>query len=94
MCDMTSDSVLIYERAPGGLGACAELSKLDEKTGESIALDFLKKLKEDIVRCTCDDRCKYCIALKRCNDWNKALSRFALGPLLMVIDNKVMSWGF
>ncbi len=92
LLDMTDDSVLVYETAPGGLGACAELS--GDVGGEHIAEDFFAKLKDDMVRCTCDDRCKYCIAYQGCSEWNSALSRFALGPLLRVGDPRTMTWGF
>jgi Zn finger protein HypA/HybF involved in hydrogenase expression len=92
--DLKEDSLLIYERAPGGLGACSELVSVEEKTGAPIALEFFNRLKEDMVRCTCDDRCKYCIATESCREYNDALTRFALGPLLRVDIDREMTWGF
>lgn len=92
--DLKEDSFLIYERAPGGLGACSELASVEEKTGAPIVLEFFNKLKEDIVRCTCDDRCKYCIATEGCREYNNALTRFALGPLLRIDSERGMTWGF
>jgi len=91
--DVTNNSVLIYEKAPGGIGACAGLSKEEEESKEPIALEFFTKLRETLMKCTCDDRCKYCIAIRGCREWNDALSRFALGPLLR-IDSADLSWGF
>jgi hypothetical protein len=92
--DLTEDSLLIYERAPGGIGACSELAALEEKTNTPIALEFFNKLREDIVRCTCDDRCKYCIATESCREYNVALTRFTLGPLLRIDSQLGMTWGF
>jgi len=91
--DMINDAVLVYEEAPGGLGACIELSRFDEQKKEPIILEFFTKLRENIGSCTCDDRCKYCIATRGCQEWNEALSRFTLGPLLR-LDAQDISWGF
>src|SRR5207244_6064532 len=38
--DLTEDSLLIYERAPGGIGACSELASLEERTNAPIELEF------------------------------------------------------
>jgi hypothetical protein len=92
--DLTQDAVLVYERAPGGLGACAVIADQEEKTGQYVIHEYLAQLKEDIVKCTCDDRCKYCIAIKGCSEYNDALTRFSLGPLLRVTDPSTMTWGF
>ena len=91
--DLKQNSVVVYETAPGGLGACAELTQ-KTSPGEPIVVEFFSVLKEDLTRCTCDDRCKYCVAIQSCSQWNKELSRFALGPMLRVKDPGQMSWGF
>ena len=91
--DINQDSVVVYETAPGGLGACAELTQ-ESETGEALILEFLSLIKADLKECTCDDRCKYCIATIGCSQWNKSLNRFTLGPLLRITDSHAMSWGF
>ena len=91
--DFAKNAVLVYERAPGGLGACSILAADDEESGDPILLDYLSRLRESLSDCTCDDRCKYCLALAGCDEFNKNLNRFALGPLFG-IDSDDMTWGF
>lgn len=91
--DFTKNAVLVYERAPGGLGACSVLTEDDEGSGDPVILDYLARLKENIGNCTCDDRCKYCIALMGCDEYNGNLNRFALGTLFRIAPED-MTWGF
>jgi len=93
ICDFAQNAVLIYERAPGGLGACSILTLDDEDSGDPILLDYLDRLKEAVANCTCDDRCKYCLALIGCDEFNGNLNRFALGPLFGIAPED-MTWGF
>jgi transposase-like protein len=91
--DINQDSVVVYETAPGGVGACAGLTQTT-RNGDPMILEFLSLIKADLTECTCDDRCKYCIAILRCEQWNKSLNRFALAPILRVTNQHAMSWGF
>jgi RNase P subunit RPR2 len=76
--DLKKNSVIVYETAPGGLGACAELTQ-KTSSGEPIAVEFFSILKEDVTRCTCDDRCKYCVAIQGCAQWNR--ERYSFGSI-------------
>jgi hypothetical protein len=91
--DFAKNAVLVYERAPGGLGACSVLTADDEESGDPILLDYLSRLREALASCTCDDRCKYCVALVGCDEFNRNLNRFSLGPLFG-IEPDDMTWGF
>lgn len=86
-------SVLIYEIAEGGLGALRTLTTNIEDTNEPLILDFLANIRETIRGCTCDDRCKYCIAIKGCSSFNEYLNRFTIAPLFRLVVEDV-SWGF
>lgn len=91
--DFTKNAVLVYERAPGGLGACSVLTENDEISGDPVLLDYLARLMENLGNCTCDDRCKYCIALMGCSEFNANLNRFSIGALFKIAPED-MTWGF
>ena len=87
-------SVLIYETADGGYGALYTITKgMEEESNEPLILMLLMHVKETIRSCTCDDRCKYCIAMKGCDELNNNLNRFTLAPLFNISADEV-SWGF
>jgi hypothetical protein len=90
--DVQDDSVLIYEQAKGGLGACYVLTEKDEESGELIVHDFISEIRNTITDCNCDDCCKYCLAVAGCQEFNSKLDRFLLGPLFRIpLDD--LSWG-
>ena len=64
--DIKENSILIYERCQGGLGASYILTQMQEEKSEPIILDFLVRIRDTLKSCNCDDRCKYCLALSGC----------------------------
>ena len=91
--DIKENSILIYERCQGGLGASYILTQMQEEKSEPIILDFLVRIRDSLKSCNCDDRCKYCLALSGCQEFNHYLNRFALGPLFN-LKTEDLSWGF
>jgi hypothetical protein len=91
--DIHDNSILIYERCQGGLGASYLLTQLQEERKEPIILDLLMQVRDTLESCDCDDRCKYCLALVGCQEFNQNLNRFSLGPLFR-LDAEDVSWGF
>ncbi|RLG10000.1 hypothetical protein DRN73_09020 [Candidatus Pacearchaeota archaeon] len=91
--DINENSILIYERCQGGLGASYILTQMQEEKSEPIILDFLVRIRDTLKSCNCDDRCKYCLALSGCQEFNHYLNRFALGPLFN-LKTEDLSWGF
>ncbi len=93
--DINTNSVLIYERCEGGLGACYILTQIDEEknTGEFVLHDFINEIRESIKTCNCDNSCKYCLALVGCQEFNSHLDRFSLGPLFN-LKPADLTWGF
>ena len=90
--DTKDNSLLLYELGEGGVGALELLIEKDERDNEEIIIKLLQNVRERIRDCICDDRCKYCLALKGCDIHNKYLNRFSLAPLFN-IEKEELSWG-